>query len=393
MIGDLIMISCAIILILELYVSYRVIDIRYNTIILKRTREGGMEMKAKKLLVTLLAAATMVGITACSGGNEGQGGGTQTKTQESSEGSSKEAAADTAGGDSKDQLYIEVSAIGADPYFYDHKMGMEMAGKELGVRTEYVGPAENDMNAMVAALEQAIAKKPDGLVVVGFNEQLIPSIQKATDAGIPVVTVDADLPTSSRIAFIGTGNEEAGITGGTKMAELLGGKGKVAVMYSPGQTNLEERVEGYKKSFENYADIEIVEYVDTKQDSVVAAQSIAAVLQKHPDLAGIICVDATGGTGAATAVKEAGLTGKVKIIAMDRSNEVLAAIEEGVISASVAQQTALMPYYAVQMLMNLNNSKVEITTDNASAGVLGIPQYIDTGAVIVDETNYQYFKR
>lgn len=393
MIGDLIMISCAIILILELYVSYRVIDIRYNTIILKRTREGGMEMKAKKLLVTLLAAATMVGITACSGGNKGQGGETQTKTQESSEGGSQEAAADTAGGDSKDQLYIEVSAIGADPYFYDHKMGMEMAGKELGVRTEYVGPAENDMNAMVAALEQAIAKKPDGLVVVGFNEQLIPSIQKATDAGIPVVTVDADLPTSSRIAFIGTGNEEAGITGGTKMAELLGGKGKVAVMYSPGQTNLEERVEGYKKSFENYADIEIVEYVDTKQDSVVAAQSIAAVLQKHPDLAGIICVDATGGTGAATAVKEAGLTGKVKIIAMDRSNEVLAAIEEGVISASVAQQTALMPYYAVQMLMNLNNSKVEITTDNASAGVLGIPQYIDTGAVIVDETNYQYFKR
>lgn len=350
-------------------------------------------MKAKKLLVTLLAAAAMVSVTACSAGNVGQGGETQTKAQESSEGSSQEAAADTAGGDSKDQLYIEVSAIGADPYFYDHKMGMEMAGKELGVRTEYVGPAENDMNAMVAALEQAIAKKPNGLVVVGFNEQLIPSIQKATDAGIPVVTVDADLPTSSRIAFIGTGNEEAGITGGTKMAELLGGKGKVAVMYSPGQTNLEERVEGYKKSFENYADIEIVEYVDTKQDSVVAAQSIAAVLQKHPDLAGIICVDATGGTGAATAVKEAGLTGKVKIIAMDRSNEVLAAIEEGVISASVAQQTALMPYYAVQMLMNLNNSKVEITTDNASAGVLGIPQYIDTGAVIVDETNYQYFKR
>lgn len=389
----LMMIYCAKILILELYVSYRVVFIRYNTIILIRTSEGGKEMKAKKLLVTLLAAAAMVSVTACSGGNAEQGGETQTKAQESGEGSSQEAAVDTAGGDSKDQLYIEVSAIGADPYFYDHKMGMEMAGKELGVRTEYVGPAENDMNAMVAALEQAIAKKPNGLVVVGFNEQLIPSIQKATDAGIPVVTVDADLPTSSRIAFIGTGNEEAGITGGTKMAELLGGKGKVAVMYSPGQTNLEERVEGYKKSFENYADIEIVEYVDTKQDSVVAAQSIAAVLQKHPDLAGIICVDATGGTGAATAVKEAGLTGKVKIIAMDRSNEVLAAIEEGVISASVAQQTALMPYYAVQMLMNLNNSKVEITTDNASAGVLGIPQYIDTGAVIVDETNYQYFKR
>ncbi len=51
----------------------------------------------------------------------------------------------------KDQLYIEVSALGNLDYFYDHKMGMQMVGKELGVRTEYVGPAEYDMNAMVAA--------------------------------------------------------------------------------------------------------------------------------------------------------------------------------------------------------------------------------------------------
>lgn len=347
----------------------------------------------KKMLPLLLVMAVGIGTVACSAPTESKTPVTQDPGKTTEAATKSEAADTTENKAASDQLYIEVSAIGADPYFYDHKMGMEMAGKELGVRTEYVGPAENDMNAMVAALEQAIAKKPNGLVVVGFNEQLIPSIQKATDAGIPVVTVDADLPTSSRIAFIGTGNIEAGITGGEKMADLLGGKGKVAIMYNPGQTNLEERVEGYKQAFETFPDIEIVEYVDTKQDSVVAAQSIAAVLQKHPDLAGIICVDATGGTGAATAVKEAGLTGKVKILAMDRSNEVLEAIEGGVISASVAQQTALMPYYAVQMLMNLNNSKIEITKDNAKAGVLGIPQYINTGAVIVDDTNFQYFKR
>lgn len=295
--------------------------------------------------------------------------------------------------DVSDQLYIEVSAIGADPYFYDHKMGMEMAGKELGVRTEYVGPAELDMEAMVTAFEQSIAKQPDGIVVVGFNDQLLPSIEKATEAGIPVVTVDADLPQSDRIAFVGTGNIEAGVKGGEKMAELLEGKGKVAIMYNPGQSNLEERVEGYKRAFEDFPDIEIVEYVDTQQDSVVAAQGIAAVLQKHPDLSGIICVDATGGIAAATAVREAGLAGDVKIISMDRSNEILDAIEEGIISASVAQQTALMPYYAVQILMNLNNSGVEITTDNAAAGVLGVPQTVDTGVVIIDENNYQYFKR
>jgi len=131
--------------------------------------------------------------------------------------------------DSKmDQLYIEVSALGNLDYFYDHKMGMEMVGKELGVRTEYVGPAEYDMNAMVSAFEQAIAKKPNGLVVVGFEPSLNSIVDKAIDQGIPVVTVDADLPGSKRLAFVGTGNYGAGVTGGHKMADLIGGSGKVS---------------------------------------------------------------------------------------------------------------------------------------------------------------------
>jgi ribose transport system substrate-binding protein len=78
---------------------------------------------------------------------------------------------------------------------------------------------------------------------------------------------------------------------------------------------------------------------------------------------------------------------------MDRGNDVINAIEEGTITASVAQQTALMPYYAVQILYNLVNSKVEITSDNNAAGVLGIPAVVDTGAIIVDAANAKYFKR
>jgi len=293
----------------------------------------------------------------------------------------------------KDQLYIEVSALGNLDYFYDHKMGMQMVGKELGVKTEYVGPAEYDMNAMVAAFEQAIAKKPDGLVVVGFEPSLDAIVDKAVAQGIPVVTVDADLPGSKRMAFVGTGNYNAGVVGGTKLASLIGGKGKVAIMLKPGQSNLEERVAGYKAALAKYKDIEIVQLVDTQSDPNQAAQGAAALLQKYPDLAGIACVEAAGGSGAATAVREAKKVGKVKIVAMDRGNEVLDGIKDGVISASVAQQTALMPYYAVQIMYNLNNSKVAITSDNKIAGVLGIPAVVDTGAIIVDSNNYKYFKR
>lgn len=329
----------------------------------------------KKVLALLLVAAMACCLFACASEKK------------------EDAPAKDAGNDVSDQLYIQVSALSSDPYFYDHQMGMEMAGKELGVRTEFVGPAELDMNAMVAAFEQAIAKKPNGIVVVGFDPQLEPCIQEATDAGIPVITVDADLPNSARLAFVGTGNVTAGRVGGEKLAEMVGGKGKVVLVYQPGQSNLEERAQGYREALANYPDIEIVETVDSKQDAVITAQNVSSILQKYPDLAGIACIDGASGSGAATAVREAGVAGKVKVITMDRSNEVLDGIAEGVISASVAQQTALMPYYAVQMLMNLNNSKVQISTDNAKAGVLGIPMVVDTGAIVVDSSNYEYFKR
>ncbi|HET6454567.1 MAG TPA: substrate-binding domain-containing protein, partial [Armatimonadota bacterium] len=104
-----------------------------------------------------------------------------------------------------DQLYVEVSALGNLDYFYDHKLGMKLAGEALGVRTEYVGPAEYDMPAMITAFEQAMAMKGiKGVVVVGFEDALVPIVNKAIARGIPVVTVDADLPTSNRVAFVGT---------------------------------------------------------------------------------------------------------------------------------------------------------------------------------------------
>ena len=94
---------------------------------------GGMK-KMKKLVALTLIIIIVLSMAACTSRTtekqevEQQG---KTKTESSTVGNSK-----------KDQLYIEVSALGNIDYFYDHKMGMKKAGEELGVRTEYVGPAE-----------------------------------------------------------------------------------------------------------------------------------------------------------------------------------------------------------------------------------------------------------
>ncbi len=293
-----------------------------------------------------------------------------------------------------DQLYVEVSALGGLDYFYDHKLGMKLAGEALGVQTDYIGPAEYDMTAMITALEQVLAKPNlKGLVVVGFEDVLVPIIDKAVAKGIPVVTVDADLPTSRRIAFVGTGNFQAGYQGGKQLAVLLGGKGKVALLTKPGQSNLDERIRGYKTALADFPGIEIVQVVDTQSDPTIAAQVAAAVLERHKDLAGLACVEAAGGLGAATAVRERGLAGKVKIVAMDRGNDILGLIGQGVIDATVAQQTALMPFYATQILFNLANHPVAIAADNAKAGIHGVPTSVDTGVIVIDRANYETFVR
>lgn len=293
-----------------------------------------------------------------------------------------------------DQLYVEVSAIGNIDYFYDHKLGMKMAEKYLGVQTRYIGPAEYDMDAMVTAFEQVL-NEPNlkGVVVVGFEDVLIPTINKAIDRGIPVVTVDADLPKSKRIAFVGTGNYQAGLRGGEKLAELVGGKGKVAFMTKPGQSNLEERIRGYKAALSGFPDIKVVQIADTRSDPNVAAQAAGAILERHPDLAGIACVESAGGVGAATAVRERKLTGTVKIVAMDRGNDILGLIRDDVIHATIAQQTALMPFYAVQILYNYQNSPVPVAEDNVRAGITGVPLSVDTGVIVVDKTNCSLFIR
>jgi ribose transport system substrate-binding protein len=246
---------------------------------------------------------------------------------------------------------------------------------------------------MANTLEQAIARKPQGLLVVGFDALLEPIIDKAVEAGIPVVTVDADLPNSKRLAFVGTGNYQAGVQSGKLTAASLGGKGKIAVTTMPSSPNLQERVRGFKDTVAGQPGIEIVQVLDTRGDIGSVTSSCVALLQKFPDLAAIVAVEAIGGVGAATAVREAGKTGKVKIIAMDRSNDVLQGIGDGLIEATLVQQTALMPLYGLQILHAVRNVPIAISKDNRKAGVSGAPVLIDTGVVVVDKRNWELFLR
>lgn len=293
--------------------------------------------------------------------------------------------------DTSKELYIFVSAMGNLEYFNALKYGWAWGGKSLGVQAEYVGPAEIDANAEAVALDQAIARKPAGIAVFAWDPVLTPGINKAIDAGIPVVTICGDAPDSKRIAFVGSSQNQLGFIGGMHVAEALGGKGKVAILSLPGTQMFDDREQGFRDAFKKYPDIEVVQVGDTKADIAVAVSTAKAILQKYPDLAAFVGTDSTAGMGAATAVKEAGLVGKVLTVAMDRNSDVLQAIKDGTLTGSVAQDDAAMSFWGLQVLYNFVHNQAPLTTDNKAAKANTGPFNVLMNANYIDKSNFQYY--
>lgn len=293
--------------------------------------------------------------------------------------------------DTSEEEYIYVSSMGNLEFFNAHKYGWAWAGKQLGVTATYVGPAEYDMNAMVAAFDQAIAKQPKGICVFAVEPVLEPSIEKAVDAGIPVTTILGDLPNTRRLSFIGSRQFDLGYTGGKAIAEALGGEGQVAILSIPGVQMFDDREEGYRAAFEEYPGIEVVGVGDTKADTVTSINVAKDMMQRYPDLAAFVGTDSTGGIGAATAVEEAGRVGEVLAVAMDRNSDVLQKIKDGTLTGTVAQDDAAMAFWCLQVLYNWNHNQAPLTTDNAAAGVYTGPTVVNTWVNYVDKSNVDYF--
>ena len=289
------------------------------------------------------------------------------------------------------QRYVEVAIVTNIPYWIDGRAGLRDKAAELGVDADFTGPTNVDANQQIDAMERAIAEGVDGIICVPASDALSTVIDKAISKGIPVVCVDTDAPSSKRFSFIGTGNYNAGVQGGETLGKLLNGQGKVALLTVPGQDNLNERVRGYKDALGKYPGIAVVQEVNTLSSGTEAQNQCRALLQAQPDLAGIGCVEAAGGSGAAVAVKEAGKTGKVRIVAMDRDESTLRFIEEGQIDASVGQRSYTMSYVALQLLYNMRNENVKLVDDWKKADINPLPPSVDTGSFVITRKNVKHF--
>lgn len=294
----------------------------------------------------------------------------------------------------KDERYVLVAANINLPYWQEAEAGLTDIGKTMGVKVEMVGPVSFSPNEELATFQQVVSQHPSGIMVsVSDPATFKEPINKAILQGIPVICIDADAPDSNRVLFIGTDNFRAGQESGKRMAEMLGGQGRVVIITLVGQLNSEERVRGVEEALKKYPGIKVIQTIDDKGDERVADDAISGLLQKKEKIDGIICLEASGGEGAADALHLLDMTGKIKIIAFDKDPQTLEGIERKWITATVVQKPYVMAFYGVRFLDDLHHNVVHEFKDWATAPAAPLPTFVDTGTAVIDASNLATFRQ
>lgn len=302
----------------------------------------------------------------------------------------------TTGGKTNDALtgqagetYYMVTFLSGIEYWKGVYAGMQEAANYLHVKTVYTGAPQYDINQEVTTLQQVIAKKPAGILITSINAKaLTPVINQAIAAGIPVISFDSDAPDSQRYAYLGTSNYEAGQVAAKFLGKQLNGTGQVAVVSTPGELNLDQREQGFKAELsKDYPNIKIVATENGNSDQIKTAQVTSTLLQEYPNLTGVFATEADEGTGVATAVKEANKTSNIKIVSFDTNKATLQQIQQGLVTATIAQGTWNMGYWGLMDAFMIHHDLLHPVANWQQAKVDPVPPSVDTGVTVITKDN------
>src|SRR5579862_2114198 len=236
-------------------------------------------------------------------------------------------------GASGGQKTIGVSIQNREAQFYqDMESGMRDAASKYGYSLIVVD-ASRDNAKQQSQVEDFISKRVDAIVLTPYDSQAIGSaIAEANNAGIPVFT--ADIASTSRegrvVAHIASDNVQGGFQAGKLICSAVGKTGSVAIIDEPEVTSVQDRVKGFKMALAQLCPgVTIVADVDAGGTRAKASSDTGDVLQAHRDLKGIFGINDDSALGALTAVKAAGMTGKVAIVGYDATPEARTAIAAG----------------------------------------------------------------
>ncbi len=240
----------------------------------------------------------------------------------------------------------------SDPFWSVVKNGVDAGAKDMGVNVEYQAPGTFDMVAMSQLIDAAVASKPDGLVVsIPDANALGPSIKRAVDAGIPVISINSGSDVAQSLGVmthIGQTEFEAGQGGGTQMA-IAGVKHALCVNQEVGNTALDLRCNGFKDTITKQGATVDVLAVDLKNPTD-SQQRIQAAVTADSTIDGILTLGPTGAAPALAALSSMGKLGQIKLATFDLSPDVLQALARGDMLFAIDQQQFEQGYLPIVLL-------------------------------------------
>ncbi len=248
-----------------------------------------------------------------------------------------------------------------NPFFVTLKEGAERAAAQYGVKLIVVD-AQDDPAKEAANIEDLIQKKVSALLINPTDTKaVVPSIQKANQAGIPVFTVDRAAEGGEIVSHIASDNVAGGQMAAEFLCKALNGKGKVVELEGiPGTSAARDRGKGFNDYLkEKCPGLEVVARQPADFNRAKGLQVFENILQAQPQIDGVFAHNDEMVLGAIQAAEAAGRTGII-FVGFDAIDDAVKAVKEGKLAATVAQQPAEMGRLAVEMAVKyLRGEKVE----------------------------------
>ena len=278
-------------------------------------------------------------------------------------------------------------------YFEVARKGGEDAGKELGLDFQYIGSDKAEATEQIATLTNAVAQKPNALVVSAIDgDAVAPALRQARQAGIKVVTYDADAAEDARDLFVNQLSYELAAQTMLDAALLNSPEGGLVafISASPTAPNHTAHVKFMKQFIDSDPKYSMFKYVDTVQfaaDDAQKSQDIALnLMQAHPDLKVIISSSAVSAPAAEQAIINAGKGGKVFATGVALPSSVKDFIKAGHSKAFMMWDPAELGYVATVAAAQLAEGKITAEKgQKIDAGKAGTYEVGEAGEVLYNK--------
>ena len=284
--------------------------------------------------------------------------------------------------ESKGEIVFIPKSTSATFYLFLVK-GAQDKADELGYTIDYQGPAtEADIAAQVDLFRNITKKQPAGILLAALDTQaLIPPVEEAIEAGVPVAMVDSGIDSDKPVASIITDQYAGGFMAGEEMARLLGEEGLVANLGIQAGSVSAGRSEGFADAIAQYPNMSILETQWTDADAAKSLNIATDQLTGNPELAGSFSAAAPIAVGIAQAAKAKGVDKELVIITFDPSPEILPLFDDGTIQAIIAQDPYQMGYQGVAAIDAFINGETLEEPTLELAPVLITPENVDSEEV------------